>query len=404
MDRRLLPLLGVGLAAGLGLASSSGGQASGLQPILKIAWREGPEYPMGIQDSVLGVVEGRVVSAGGFTRWPKDIVQRFPKAFGGEKSGFTSLAFEWDPAGKPATWTRIADIPGRPRQGAAMAVVDDALYALGGFSYTEPWTYRDAFRLRRKGGQWDWEKLACDLPWRICEASAAVIGRKIYLVGGADFFPLAGTKDANFYSESGRDGQPVGRALLELDTTRLEGGWKRLPDRPGVGQFDLAAAAAGGKLYVLGGVFAPNTARNYEYTNAVDSWVYSVTERSWSRLTDMPDGSNRRAIPYKDRYIILVAGYKYGKNRLVDGTTTEVYSPAEKRLDFKEKFQRTVLVYDTLTKRLGSADPLLDQTSWPMLALAGDTLYCLGGEGGARLWHPATFQVGTISEIGRNGD
>src|SRR5262249_8318629 len=130
-------------------------------------------------------------------------------------------------------------------------------YVIGGFNYTDPWTYRDVYRLQRRGGKWVWEKLPCDLPWPICKASAAVIGRKIYLVGGADYFKAPGTGEEDFHSEAGRDGQPVGRALLELDTTNLKAGWNRLPDRPGLGQFNIAAAAAGDKIYVLGGCFAP---------------------------------------------------------------------------------------------------------------------------------------------------
>src|SRR6185436_13166401 len=111
----------------------------------------------------------------------------------------------------------------------------------------------------------------CDLPWPVCEPSPVVIGRKIYLVGGADFFKAPGAREEDFHSEAGRGGQPVGRALLELDTTDLKAGWKRLPDRPGVGQFDCAAAAAGGKIYVLGGIFAPIKALQLPYYNAVDS-------------------------------------------------------------------------------------------------------------------------------------
>ena len=65
---------------------------------------------------------------------------------------------------------------------------------------------------------------------------------------------------------------------------------------------------------------------------------------------------------------------------------------------WKKFFEKTVLVYDTRTGRLGTADPLREQTSWPMVALSGDHVYCLGGEGGSRLWHPATLQIGRVRE------
>jgi hypothetical protein len=57
----------------------------------------------------------------------------------------------------------------------------------------------------------------------------------------------------------------------------------------------------------------------------------------------------------------------------------------------------TVLVDDAKTGRLEITDLLLDQTSRPMVTIYGDTIYCLGGEGGARLWHPATLQIGKIA-------
>ncbi len=41
---------------------------------------------------------------------------------------------------------------------------------------------------------------------------------------------------------------------------------------------------------------------------------------------------------------------------------------------------------------------MLDATSYPMAAVDGDTIYVLGGEGGKRLWHPATFHIGRIEK------
>jgi hypothetical protein len=119
---------------------------------VEINWSEGPEYPMGIQDSAFGVIDGLVVSAGGFTRHAKDIVERHPDAFGGARDGFTALTFIFDPANPTGGWTRVADIPGPPRQAALAVVVDNALYAIGGFNYTAPYTYRKTYRLSRKKG------------------------------------------------------------------------------------------------------------------------------------------------------------------------------------------------------------------------------------------------------------
>jgi len=93
---------------------------------------------------------------------------------------------------------------------------------------------------------------------------------------------------------------------------------------------------------------------------------------------------------------VLVAGYKYAQTWSPDGSRAEVSTDAERARGWKEFFEDTVLVYDTVTRRLGTADPLLEKTSYPSADVTGRTLYCLGGEGGPRLWHPATFQIGRI--------
>ncbi len=368
-------------------------------PSLSIAWREGPEYPLGIQESVCGIIDGLFVSAGGFTRHPKDVVEHYPDAFGGAASGFTSIAFAFDPADEAAGWQRIADIPGPPRQGAAMVAVDNALYAIGGFNYDLPNSYRDTYRLTRENGDWTWTDLECPTPWPLTEGSATAIGAKIYLFAPADYYQADGDENADFHADRGRNGDPVGQALLMLDTGGLDAGWQRLADCPGTPRFDAGVAAAGGKLYTLGGIFAlAKTDGVHPYTNVVDSWVYDPPTDTWTRLPDMPDGANRRAVTYADRTIILLSGYRYPNTRRLDGSYVGAYTDEEKALDWRQFFEKTVLVFDTKNQSLTSGDPLIERTSWPSATLSGDTIYCLGGEGG-RLWHPATFQIGTITEL-----
>ena len=375
-------------------------QVPGPKASLKIEWRLGPDYPMGIQDSAVGIVNGKIVSAGGFTRHPRKILATHPDAFGGQRSGFTRLTFVFDPRNEAGGWQRIVDMPGPARQGPATAVVDDMLYIMGGINYAQPHTYRETYRLSARAGKWEWQELpSARLPWPVYGASAgtAVIGTRIYLFGVADFFAAPGVKDADFHTEAGRDGNPVGRALLVLDTARLEAGWTRLADCPGVPQFDAGVSAAGGKLYRLGGIYAPlDPGKGPHYFNAVDSWRYDPATNAWSRLADMPNGANRRALTYADRYILLIAGYKYAETWFLGDTRKPIYTDQEKGRDWKIFFEKTVLAYDTVTGQLSTADPLVERTSFPSAAIDGDTVYCLGGEGGPRLWHPATFHIGKI--------
>ena len=217
----------------------------------------------------------------------------------------------------------------------------------------------------------------------------AVIGKKIYLLGTADFFPGPKANTPDFHSEAGRNGSPVGRALLVLDTVNLEAGWKRLADCPGVPKFDSGVAVVGGKIYQLGGLYAPLASTDTPYYNAVDSWMYDPASDRWTRLRDMPHGADRSAFVYADRYIVLVGGCTAIKTWHLDGTVTDAPNAGV--------FVKTVLAYDTKTGRLGTADQLIEQTADPCGAAVNDTLYTLGGEGGPRLFHPATLQIGTVS-------
>lgn len=391
----------------LGLTTALAQEAT---PPWRITWRLGPDYPMGIQDSAMGAMGGVIVSAGGFTRHPLDVVKKYPDAFGSDPrgSGFTKLSFVFDPAHPQAGWRRITDLPGPARQGEAVAVVNDALWITGGISYDAPYTYRETYRLCHAGDAWVWTAFpSCRLPWPIYggSGSTAVIGSKIYLIGAADFFTAPGASGHEFHTESGRGGSPVGRALLVLDTRHPEAGWKRLADCPGVPQFDAAVAAAGGKVYRMGGVYAPlDVGKDVPYYNAVDSWAYDPATDRWSQLADMPPGSNRHALTYRDRYIVFLAGYRYARTRRLDGGVTDENTAARRAAEFKHEsfmglgqyFEKTVLIYDTVTGRLSRGDPLIEQTSDPSATVLGDTLYSLGGEGGPRTWHPATFQIGQI--------
>jgi hypothetical protein len=395
-------VLGALAASALAVAIARGDDYSpfnNVGPMLKIEWRLGPDYPMGIQDSAVGCVGGKIVSAGGFTRHPLDVCKKYPKAFSGDPTGFTSLAFAFDPKNESAGWKRIADVPGPARQGSAAAVVNNMLYVMGGHNYDEPFAYRDTYRLQEKDGKWTWEELpAAKLPWPLYGApsGAAVIGKNIYLLGGCDAFVGPGAKEMDFHSEADRDGNPVGKALLVLDTTNLGAGWKRLADCPGVPKFDAAIAAAGGKIYQLGGFFAPLRKMEFPYYNAVDCWCYDPATDQWTRLRDMPRGPNGRALVYDDRYILLVAGSGFPKTWRVDGTATNDYSAREKAPAWASYFEKTVRVYDTKTGTLGTADPMVEQTQLPGGTAVGDTMYTLGGEGGPRLYHPATLQIGKI--------
>lgn len=338
-----------------------------------------------------------LVSAGGYTRYPKDVVKHYPDVFGGAEQGYTNYTFALDVVHPGSQWTRLPDMPGPPRETGVAAVVGDALYVFGGFSHSEPYAFRDGFRLERRGNQWTWQTLPVSLPWPVSEAGIAVIGSRIFVLGGADFYPKDGEKP-DFFSDASRDGHPVGTSLLMLDTNAMAAGWQLLPALPGTSRFDNSLVAVDGKLYSLTGIHRGHDIQPMAYRSVTDAWVYDLATRRWSRLPDAPDGANRGAVAWK-HFVILAGGFRYGE-RVSPGTRVVSYSDTERKLEHKKRYasfvQQDVLVFDARHQRWGRADSLLESASLPMMDISGNRIFALGGEGG-RLWHSDTLQIGVIS-------
>jgi N-acetylneuraminic acid mutarotase len=357
---------------------------------------------MGIQQSAVSLLGNYLVSAGGATRYPKDVVKHYPGVFGGASQGCTSYTFALDVRQDAGHWTRIADMPGPCRETGMAVTIDDTMYVVGGFSHSEPYAFRDGYRLRRRGPEWVWDKLPVELPWPIAEAGIAVIGRRIYLVGGADFYAEAGAKP-DFFTDRSRTGEPVGTSLLVLDTADLGSGWRQLAPLPGTSRFDQALAAVGNRLYSLGGINRGRDVQPMLYRNLVDCWQYEVDRDTWSRLPDSPAFANASAVGWQ-HYVIVLGGFRYGETLLLDGRRLEIYTAEEKKLEGEKNYgsfvQRSVFVFDIRNHSWGRADVLPEQASLPMTAVSGDRIFVLGGEGG-RLWHSDTLQIGAIEERAR---
>jgi len=163
-------------------------------------------------------------------------------------SGFTKLAFCVRSKNESAGWNRIADMPGPPRQGPAVAVVDNRLL---------PWRnqlhrtadYRDTYRLQNQDGTWTWEKLeTCPLPWpaTAMQPHGGDLGED-YVCGLADYFLTPGGVEADFHSEAGRGDAPsAAHCSCWIDGS--QGGWQRLADCPGVPSFDSALRGGGWQI------------------------------------------------------------------------------------------------------------------------------------------------------------
>src|SRR5947207_1333299 len=217
---RLLPLL-----LGLSVLEGDGG------------WSAAAPLPEPIQELSAAVLHGKIYVAGGIDRTGQA----------------TAAAFRYDPAANQ--WERIADLPA-PRHHMPLAVVGDTLYAVGGLA--EPsfvpestlWLYRED-RSR-------WEPRA-PLPAPRGASGVGVVSGKLVVVGGwgAGRRLIAASAIYDPATDRWHGAAPIPTPRDHLTATAAA-----LP----VARHGLAAAAVGGKLYVIGG--GPKA--GFSQTDAVD--------------------------------------------------------------------------------------------------------------------------------------
>jgi len=372
--------------------------------ILRIEWNRGPNLPQGFQDSDGGVLGTKLITVAGFCSGglPEDNRRkpgRYPR-------GFLKKGWEFDLANQRAGWQQIPDFPGEARQGLASAKVKDALYFWGGFSYTDPYCYRDGWKLSRQGDEWTWKPLP-PFPWVITTPAMATVGSKIYAFGGADY----NAKGFFTATDRAKNIERLGARLLVIDTEHLDRGWKELPVCPGTPRWVHACQAVGSKLFVIGGATGDTTidGKPYGYCTVVDNWSLDTSTHKWSRLADLPVSSGNfpksSSLVYKDRYVILPGGHQYTYVLNPDGTARDKYGKASSASP-KSGLHNDVFVYDTQKDLFGRADALPIDNNLPMSVIVGNRIFLIGGETGGGIvdgeyygHHPDLLLVGTIAEV-----
>ena len=396
------------LAAGLGVALPASPipqpQAS-VPQMLDIAWSAGRPMPQGMQDNHVTLIHGWLISVCGFCGgadkdWKPG---RYPR-------GFLNKVWGLDLNDQKAEWMELPPLPGAPRQAMQGTRLGNALYVWGGFSYSEPYTYRDGYRLSRQDGAWVWQALP-PLPSPSSWGGSWTNGSRIYTVGGADY------DRERFHTLTDRTGavKDLGRRLMVFDTAKPEAGWTPRTPLPGTPRCLAATAVLEGKAYVIGGVAV--TADTGAYCNVVDNWRYDLATGQWERLRDLPisgSGTSSGLLRYKNRYILLPCGYQYESLMRPEGQVAPKYgNPStvtrtwEQHRRFKDThYYNHCYVYDTQTDLFGTATALPFDDVASITVMAGDTAYLFPGETAGFVWegeyyghHPEFVLKGAVQEL-----
>ena len=187
---------------------------------------------------------------------------------------YLNVVEAYDPA--TDTWTKKADIP-TPRNGLAVAVVHDKLYAIGGYRYDWVPTVEEYDPATDT-----WTKKA-NMPTRRSHLAASVVNDKIYVFGGFDL-------DQEL------------AAVEEYDPATDQWTKKRaMPTARGA----LATAVVNGLIYAVGGgIVIDASGHNNEAVTSVE--LYDPTTDQWTKGIDLlqPRGWLTTAVVHGKLYAI----------------------------------------------------------------------------------------------------
>ena len=375
--------------------------------------------PQGLQDNGGGYLDGNLISVGGFCGGNDAF--GYPYCCG--KRGFLDNAWylplkEDSKNSANQCWKDLPQFPGKARQGLNCVSNEGKkeLYCWAGISYTplkakekdisklhskkaDPYGYVDGFKLSSSSkGKFEWSKLP-DLPSSQSAFNQLIMcdddDSSLYLFGGADY-------DSNqFHTSKDRNGanKGLGSYLWKFSISKAKGddvrpsskAWTRLPNLPGTPRFIVSASCTAGNLYVIGGATEGTSyGDDNTFKTVLDNWKFSIKANKWSRLADTPAMFGNFRAPnkvYKGRYIFLVGGYGYktGVVNNVIKTREELGYEGMPYLDASVNFMQYsngVMVYDVLNDKFFWTDPLPINNNYPLVVIADDDIYIIGGETG----------------------
>lgn len=243
--------------------------------------------------------------------------------FGGLAPGWTpkALVFEYDPA--TDKWTKKKNMP-LPSHHVALAEINGKIYVLGGF--TKPASGPTAWVPIDNTWEYDpsadsWKPLA-PLPTKRGSPNAAVVGGRIYVIGGATTHP--GSHESSIHPARPHRSSDANEAYDPATNT-----WTRRSPAP-TPRNHAAAGVVNGKIYFLGGRLGAGFITRASNTDITE--VYDPATDQWGPLL-APMPTARSAVAWGTyKGLIYVAGGEV-RNATMSATyrTVEAYDAAANR-------------------------------------------------------------------------
>ncbi len=340
---------------------------------LKITWKEAPVYPALIKGPAVGVVDSRLLVAGGMSYPWREVEYGFWLATEETPEPMPSLIIPGEKIESPiGNWHPMPPLPIGPgwTSGAAvaggLAVVGGRRRAVGNKATPE------VFFLDAHAGATTWERLP-DRPSPAMVATTFAHGDFLYTAFGTDWHPHEhAIEDTNVYRMDVRN-----RSEWEIVT--------RFPAPP---RWMGGMAVCNGKLYVIGGRdipvggltdIQPHNAYTYGNNNRVhfrEAWEYNFDVDEWTELPHPPRALVADAFTVADRWIVLTGGASYAVNNEGEAVAIKGYNS---KLDF-ECYSHEVWAYDTHTGEWLALDPLPYGVCSHRVSTWKDRAYVVGNE------------------------
>ena len=247
----------------------------------------------------------------------------------------------------------------------------------------------DVFSLTRVEKRWVWKSLP-DMLYPRGVPSLAIAGSSLFVIGGGSWGRSAFIPD-----------DVPGDEMLSLH--RPDKGWTEIPKCPGRRRANACAAALGDCVYVFGGMYSWEEEGQQKVIRLRDAWRFNTETASWHDLPPLPCPglSGAAAIPFMDRYIIILGGAIPSKKGGGDGMLT--YRDDPKRGVRVGWYNEIVFVYDS---EKNSYVQLHEKLPWGThdirASILDDTIFAIGGEtvDASTSNTCSNVRVGKIEEVG----
>ncbi len=238
-------------------------------------WSLSTPMPETRSDYVAGVVGGKLIVAGG-TYWTGSKGHWIKKHFSPSTHAF-------DPESQ--TWEKLPDLP-VPLGCAGAAVIGGKLYVVGG--YTGRQVNRRIFVLEKRPGGYAW-KDSGEFPFDRVYPRVVAVGSSLYAVGGTTQFEPRDPTGTCCSSKTAT------RTLLALDTNHMEKGWRQLAPFPGPLRFYFSAESDGHAIWMFSGIYQDGPTA--PITTYDDVCRYDLAGGKWENQPKLPQVSTETNPP-----------------------------------------------------------------------------------------------------------